>query len=685
MARTRKLNRVRISIHASGLATSCSCVPLICKGGVMPSDMAVESMMTQGNALGRYQFLHELGRGAMGPVYAARDRSTGAVVALKTLDTALLSKPGANFAEQFLKHARSARRLRHRNIVDIHDAGEAGGIAYVAMEILEGKSVRNMLDDGPLPIARAIQIAHDIACGLAYAHLEGVVHGGVNPSNVVVLRSGVVKITDFGLGQLGDAALLSGPRAACLRYLSPEQVQGGPVDHRCDMFSLGAVFYEMLTHRAPFEGDSPKAIMENILHAELPRPSELNQHVPRALDEIVSSMLARRPDDRLPGAPILLRELQRIEQGLGLGAADEPAASLAPPGREAELRTRDPNRFRDRARTQGVPRYAGQARGASGVRFRADSSADEEFSHRKRMPDSEAFDEHEAMFMMDREPEPERSSGSRRAIFAALALLLAVAAIGLTGFVYYWSGPSERRTAASRMLEGLATTPAPSRPAAPSLPAEAAKEPATPAAPGASPPRAGDAIAQQESPGIASAPSRPTAPPPAEATKESPTAPAAAEALPAQAAADARAEQEPSGIASPPNAMPPNPPAAEANPSAQTESSAPRTSKPPAAAANAPTQEPPRAKQPTAKAPQRQLGGTARLFIAIAPQGEIYIDGKHYGTTPPITTLDLEPGMHRIEVRSGSRKPYLTYMMVQAGEVRRIRHDFAAKPIALPR
>ena len=171
-------------------------------------------MVTQANTLGRYEILRELGRGATGVVYAARDRSTGAVVALKTFDPALLNKSNASFAEFSLKDARSARRLSHRNIVKIHDAGEAGGTAYVAMELLEGESLRKILDEGPLSIARAIQIADGIACGLAYAHEEGMVHRGVKPSNVIVLRSGGVKISDFGIGQLGEAAILLTPGAS---------------------------------------------------------------------------------------------------------------------------------------------------------------------------------------------------------------------------------------------------------------------------------------------------------------------------------------------------------------------------------------------------------------------------------------------------------------------------------------
>jgi len=604
-------------------------------------------MTTQENMLARHKILHELGRGPIGAVYAARDRTTGAFVALKRLDPPLL-KSDATFADRFLKHARSARHLRHRNIVKIHEAGEAAGTAYVAMEMLEGENLRNILDDGPLPIARAIQIAHEIACGLAHAHLEGVIHGGVKPSNIIVLRSGVVKITDFGIGQLGHAALLSGARAGCLSYMSPEQVRGDPVDHRSDIFSLGALFYEMLTRRRPFEGDSPKEITENILHAKPPPPSELNQHVPRALDGIVLSMLAGQPAARMAGVPVLLRELQRLEEGLGLGSGasagtDEPTASVPPA--EPGLRTPDPNRFRDRAPMQDGPRFAphGESRDASGFGVRPDTSAADQFQHRQ-ITDREMLEYDRAM--RERKSGPERSSRSWPAIFAALALVLAVLGIGLTdfmgltGFMDDWSGRIERGIAASRMQEAPATAPGASRPTAPPSVAEATQEPVTASdAPQASPPRA---------------------------------------------VGDGKAEQESSGILSAPDPMPAKPLAAEPDPLAQTESSVARAPEQPASAGAAPAQQLPRAMPPTAKVPAQQPGGTARLILAVSPRGELYIDGEHHGTTPPVTTLDLEPGMHRIEVRSGSRKPYLTYMTVQAGDVRRIRHDFNAKPSRPP-
>ncbi len=577
--------------------------------------------MPQENMLARYKILHELGRGALGAVYAARDRETGAVVALKRFDPASLGKSDAKAAERLLKHARSTRALKHRNIVDIRDAADVGGTVYVAMELLEGESLRKILDEGPLPIGRAIHIAHDVASGLAHAHLEGVLHGSLKPSNVIVLRSGVAKITDFGIGQPAPA--------------SPEQARGEPVDHRCDIFALGALFYEMLTHRPPLAGSSP------------PPPSEVNPHVPRALDALVLGMLAPQPADRMAGVPILLQELQRLEEGLGLGSGagagtDEPtvpppAPRPTPAAAPAPRPTPEANRFRERAPMQDEPRFA-------------DTPAGEERAHRPRITDREAFDYQKAMLMMEREARRERaSSGSRSTMLATLALVLAVLGIGLTAFMYYSSDPGLRAIAQEALATAhfgetprpAATTPeaeAP-RPAVPTPVAETMREPAPP----------------------------PVAPPPA-----------------APRVVDERQPvRESLAASSAPDPMPPKPVAAEPSPLPKTETVVTRAPEQPAPVVATPGQKP-RAMQPTAKLPQQQPGGMARLVLVVSPRGEIYIDGKHHGTTPPLTTLDLEPGMHRIEVLSGSRKPYLTYMTVQAGEVRRIQYDFDTSRAVYP-
>lgn len=537
--------------------------------------------MTQENMLARYGILHELGRGATGAVYAARDRQTGRVVALKRLDPGLFGKPGASSADRFLRHARPARLLKHRNIAEVHDAGEIGGTVYLAMEMLEGRSLRDILAEGPLPIARAIRIAHDIASGLAHAHLEGVVHGALKPSNVIVLRSGVAKITDFGIG---DAALVSAAQGGAPGYRAPEQVRGEPVDHRCDVFSLGALLYEMLTRRPAFAGASPKDGTRDTPCAELAPPSELNPHVPRVLDDVVLAMLARQPASRMPGVPILLQELQRLEEGLGLAsdpgaAADEAKPNAAPAA--PEPRSPDPAR--------------------------------------------DAFDYQSAMAIMDREARRERSSGSRPPIFAALAAVLAVLGVGLGGFMYYSAGPAELRNAVSRIQESLATALAMSRPTATAPVAEATRE---------------DLLSSANP-----MPPKPLAQEPVALAQREPPLARAAEQPAEQSIAASRVQQAP----------------------------------------GAPAKQPWRAMQPTVKAAEQQTAGTARLILAVSPRGEIYIDGRHHGTTPPITSFDLEPGMHRIEIRSGSRTPYLTYVTLEAGDVRRIRHDFDTRGAVYPR
>ena len=369
----------------------------------------------------RYTILRELGRGAIGTVYAARDGSTGAVVALKTLDPALAN---AELTQAFLKNARSASTLRHRNIVRTFDAGEAGGTAYVAMELVEGESLRRLLDDKPLPIAHAIQIFDDIASALAYAHEEKVVHRGVRPSNILISGSGVAKLADFGTGQIGEAAR---------RYLSPEQARRDALDHRSDLFSLGAVFYEMLTQRSPFEPDAPP-------------PSKVNPHVPGALDALVSRLLAPLPDDRFANARDLLRELQRLEDAIGLRPGGTVAA-VAPIAPEAPIQAE---------------------------------------------PVDEAFPVREATFMEERGLRPEPSLGSRiTSSLAALALVLAGLSIGLTVALHYSPDLIERLTVAIRTQDAPRPAPvvAPAPPPAPEpIQKVAARETAPPAAPEPVPP-----------------------------------------------------------------------------------------------------------------------------------------------------------------------------------------------------
>ena len=174
------------------------------------------------NRLGRYEILGELGRGAMGVVYRARDPIIDRVVALKTINLALTGAALASFEERFFQEARSAGRLNHPNIVTIYDAGKADGVAYIAMEFLEGTSLREILDEHPpLSIPRILETVAQVARGLAYAHENGVVHRDIKPANVIVLRNRRPKITDFGIARLGEADGVGSERAGSPKYMSP--------------------------------------------------------------------------------------------------------------------------------------------------------------------------------------------------------------------------------------------------------------------------------------------------------------------------------------------------------------------------------------------------------------------------------------------------------------------------------
>jgi serine/threonine-protein kinase len=600
-------------------------------------------MTTQENMLARHSIVRELGRGAISAAYAARDRATGAVVVLKRLDPGLLqSNPG--FADRFLEEARKARRLRHPNIVRIHDAEGAAGTAYVAMELLEGENLRTILDRGPLSVARALRIADGIACGLAHAHLQGLVHGDLKPSNVIVLDTGEVKITDFGIGQLGQAAL------------SPEQARGEPADFRSDVFALGTLLYEMLTGRRPFAGDSPKEVTENILHAEPPPPSEVNRRVPRALDAIVASMLAKAQADRMAGIPVLLRELQDLEEGLGLPKA---AAAGAEPQRAEEPSPKAPA---PEAPAANPPPAAPEPSGPS--------LPDDWQQRLIRLSDQDVQE-----YARRRDARPEQRSRSGLPLFAGLALLLAVIGFGLaqyirggpliaevTSLLDDWSANIGRRIARSTVQDAPATAGA-SQPIAPPPVPEVRKEEPKTTAPAPQP-----AAPQAQ----ASAPIQPPAPAPAQPQTPAPAEPQA----PAPAEPQASAPVQVASAPAQPEAPPP-PPALV--PPESTDSLVLSPHKQPARTHATPAPQRPLAMQSSAKRPAPAPAKPAQLILAISPRGELYIDGEHRGTTPPLTTFDLAPGVHRIEVRSGSRTPYLTYMNVEPGDVRRIRYDFEAK------
>lgn len=255
--------------------------------------------------LGRYEVIGELGQGAMGVVYKARDPLIDRVVAIKTINLGLAIDEKEEYEGRFYQEARAAGRLNHPNIVTIYDVGKNGDIAYIAMEFLEGRELRDIMNEGALlTVDQVLNIVAQVAQGLAYAHEYDIVHRDVKPSNIMVIRDGHIKITDFGIARMASSAVRTqtGMVLGSPKYMSPEQVMGKAIDQRSDIFSLGVMLYEMLTGQAPFNGENVNAIMYQTLNAVPPSPGTLNSAVPEMLNFIVAKALAKELDDRYQNA-----------------------------------------------------------------------------------------------------------------------------------------------------------------------------------------------------------------------------------------------------------------------------------------------------------------------------------------------------------------------------------------------
>jgi serine/threonine protein kinase len=266
--------------------------------------------------LGRFEVLAEIGRGAMGIVYKAKDPMLERVVAIKTINMAMDRDGAEMYEKRFYQEARAAGGLNHPNIVTVYDIGKTETECYMAMEYIEGEELRSLLLPGrPLSLARCLSIAAQVAEGLAYAHERGVVHRDVKPANIMVPESGAVKITDFGIARMRTSAVQTqtGMMMGSPKYMSPEQVIGKRADHRADIFSLGVILYEMLTGAAPFTGESVNAVMYQIVNFVPPAPSAVNPVTPAALDAIVARMLAKSLDDRFQSAAEIARGLRECE------------------------------------------------------------------------------------------------------------------------------------------------------------------------------------------------------------------------------------------------------------------------------------------------------------------------------------------------------------------------------------
>ncbi|KAB2313987.1 serine/threonine protein kinase [Betaproteobacteria bacterium SCN2] len=473
--------------------------------------------------IGRYEVVSVMGQGAMGTVYKASDPVIERTVAIKTINLELSREERAEFEERFYREAKSAGRLNHPNIVTIYDVGETENAAYIAMEYIEGESLRDVLDSGVvLPLKRICQIAVQVANALDYAHANGVVHRDIKPANIMISRSRDAKIMDFGIALIPTGSRTqAGTVLGSPKYMAPEQVAGKPTDGRADIFSLGAMLYEMLTGATPFSGDNLSAIMYKIMNEEPAPPSRLNARVPEVFDRIVARALAKRPEDRYPNAKEFSRALR----------SEEVLAVLDP----------------------AQPPQPAQKNVAVAARQHAET-------------DNDPLDVKTEILL----PPPQHRC-ARRAPAATPAaktrrhaLLLAIPVAALAAY--------------------LALKPA----------AEA-------------PPAAVDAGVQHE----------------------------AGDTVP-----------EPAAVV-------------------------------PTQAAPAPTQPPPPAPLPAAKeSPAAAASAKATLSLAITPWGEVFVDGKMAGISPPLTRLELPPGAHTIEIRNGTFASHRVKVNLAADQDMKIKHKF---------
>ncbi|MHB1085796.1 MAG: serine/threonine-protein kinase [Thiobacillus sp.] len=509
-------------------------------------------MLSQKN-IGRYEVVATLGQGAMGTVYKAVDPLIERTVAIKTINLNLSNEERAEFEERFYREAKSAGRLSHANIVTIYDVGETDNIAYIAMEYLEGESLRDMLDSGVvLPVEMIGKIAARIASALNYAHENQVVHRDIKPANIMIMPNRDVKIMDFGIAQIPTGSRTQlGTVLGSPKYMAPEQVAGKATDGKTDIFALGVVLYEMLTGTTPFNGDNLSAIMYKLLNEEPMPPSTLNPRVPPVFDRIISRALSKRPEDRYQTAREFARDL-RNRDAVFPQAPQKPSASSQPP--PTGKTSRAPAGQQDATLVLSPD----QARGVVTA------------STRPRAPvkrDSTA-----AM--------PGGAQPTRKLWLFALPVL----AIAL------WMIYSQPR------LGSRVPTPT-----LPVLEAAAVSSPQTMLEPVAD-----IAPAAASQPTVASVPTAPIA--------------------------SARQKIKPRD--------------------SSTQVKAPPT------------------------APATKVQESAALSFAVSPWGEVLVDGKSVGVSPPLTALQLDAGSHKVEIRNQAFTPYRETVKLKPGQSLKLRHKF---------
>ncbi|HET9318545.1 MAG TPA: serine/threonine-protein kinase, partial [Bryobacteraceae bacterium] len=292
-----------------------------------------------GRQLGAYQILSLLGAGGMGEVYQARDTRLGRLVALKILPPGVAADPERK--RRLLQEAKAASALNHPHIVTLYDVGSEDGVDFLVMEYVQGNTLDKLIPRGGLDLTKALSYAIEIADAFAKAHAAGIIHRDLKPGNIMVTEDGAVKVLDFGIAKLIETLESSEPAdiaqtktategtiLGTAAYMSPEQAEGRKVDGRSDIFSFGALLYEMMTGRRAFQGDSKLSTLSAILREEPKPASQVVEGLPRELERIISRCLRKSPERRfqaMPDLKVALEELKEESDSGTLSAAPTPA------------------------------------------------------------------------------------------------------------------------------------------------------------------------------------------------------------------------------------------------------------------------------------------------------------------------------------------------------------------------
>jgi serine/threonine-protein kinase len=293
--------------------------------------------------IGRYEIVEELGRGAMGSVFKARDPAVGRIVALKTIHTtALEGAQSEEYRTRFYREARASGVLAHPGIVPVFDVGDDAGVPFLVMEYVDGRNLADVIKKGErYTLDRVSEIVQQVAEALGYAHRQGVIHRDIKPANILMTSKAVYgserpRITDFGIAKLASSDITTtGQLLGTPSFMPPEQFTGSPIDGRADLFSLGVILYSLATGEQPFPGETMTAVSYKVVYTEPIPPAKLNPAIPARYEAVILKALAKSPSDRFQTGEEMAQELAALRTGSG--TTIPPSANFAPPPANSDI------------------------------------------------------------------------------------------------------------------------------------------------------------------------------------------------------------------------------------------------------------------------------------------------------------------------------------------------------------